>query len=63
MSRGLKLSYPLMISSNCHSNMILFVNINNFANRKNTYIVMFNVAHLDILDDSFVFPYARGRCY
>ena len=48
MSTGFELSDPLI------ANMILFVNISNFNKRK-LFIMTFNVAHLDTLDDSFVF--------
>ena len=54
---GLKVSRPLI------ANMILFVNINNCFNEEIVYVRTFSVAHWDTQDNSFAFPYARGRRY
>jgi hypothetical protein len=45
MPRGLKVSRPLIV------NMIPFVNISDFLKWKNTYIMIFRVAHHDTSND------------
>ena len=49
MPRGLKVSRMLIV------NVISFVNISNFFKGKNIYIIIFRVAHWDVLDDSLAF--------
>ena len=44
-------------------NMIPFVNISNFFECKNIYIMTFTIARWDALDDSLAFQYARGRYF